>query len=59
MEGNKILCPLLNYIEINDAECYETCLVAVGLLKKEAINKIFTLKDDFREICKNCKNHNL
>ena len=59
MENNKLMCPLLNFIEINDDECYETCLVSVGLLKKEAINNQFTKKENFKEICINCKNHNL
>ena len=59
MEENRITCPLIDNKEISDADCYDVCLVANKMLKASAIPEIFTQKEDFREICKNCKNHNM
>lgn len=53
----KIFCPLIDG-ETSDDECYEACLVASRLLRKEAINAEFIQKENFREICLNCPHHN-
>ncbi len=58
MGENRIICPLINK-EISDDDCYDVCLVANKMLKPSAIPEMFTQKEDFREVCKNCKNHNL
>ena len=59
MEENRITCPLIDNKEISDADCYDVCLVANKMLKASAIPEMFTQKEDFREICKNRKNHNM
>jgi hypothetical protein len=54
---NNVRCPLLDMQETSDDECFETCLVVNGLLKKEAINPKFIQNKDFVEICLNCPYH--
>ena len=59
MEENKIFCPLIDNNEISDGDCYDICLVANKMLKASAIPDMFTEKENFREICLNCKYHNM
>lgn len=55
----KVKCPLLEDKEISEDDCYDVCLVANRMLKGSAIPDTFTQKENFREICINCPNHNM
>lgn len=51
------ICPLLDGAEISEAECVDDCMVTEKMIKPSAINPKYTQKDNFRDICLNCKFH--
>ena len=56
-ENNFVMCPLVE-AEIEDIECIEVTDVAEQFLKEECISKKFKNKENWKEICKECKWHN-
>lgn len=53
----KVICPLVDK-EIDSSECIENSDVAAGLIKGYTLPEEYKQKEDWREICKNCKYHN-
>lgn len=57
-DENLIECPLVdNHIEIGDCVVFSD--VAAGMLKEDCIPKEYRKKDNWREICKNCKYYDM
>ena len=57
MAENKVMCPLAdNFIEIY--ECIENVDVVDGLIKEKTMPERFKVKENWKEICKNCKYYN-
>ena len=54
---DKILCPMVDK-EIDDIDCIENRDVADGVITIDSIPKEYTLKQNWKDICKNCKYHN-
>lgn len=50
-------CDLIDS-DISGSDCIIVCDVADDMLKETAIDSKFKVKEDFKEICKNCKFHN-
>lgn len=50
--GDRIACPLVDYL-IDPVDCMEN-----REIKEEFIPKEFKVKENWKEICKNCKYHN-
>ena len=54
---NKVLCPLVNsYIE--DIDCIENRDCIDGFIVLSSLPSKYKEKEDYIEICKNCKWHN-
>lgn len=51
---DKIFCPLIDK-DIIVADCVENTAVVDKLLKEDSLPKKFKQKENWREICKNCK----
>jgi hypothetical protein len=57
MVETRVKCPLVDrYIE--DVDCMETANVAAGIIKDRNLADEFKKKNNWRNICKNCKYHN-
>lgn len=55
---DRIKCPLIdNMIEVGDCVVYSD--VASGMLKENCIPEKFKEKNNWRDICKNCKYHEM
>lgn len=55
---DRVYCPLVDE-EIENIECIENSDVAAGMMKEETLPQKYKEKEKWREICKNCKYHNL
>lgn len=51
-----IICPLVDK-EIESADCVVLSDIAHGMLKEECMPKEYKKKENWRDICKNCKYH--
>lgn len=58
IEVDKVYCPLVNE-EIEGIDCIENSDVAAGMIKEETLPQKYKKEENWREICKNCKYHNL
>lgn len=54
---NEVLCPLVDE-KIDIADCIENSDTADGVIKPDHMPERFIKKEDWRNICKNCKYHN-
>lgn len=55
---DKIICPLIDdMIEVGD--CVVCSDVSSGMLKEECITDKFKEKKNWKDICKNCKYHEM
>jgi hypothetical protein len=58
MENDEIMCPLIDdTIEIGD--CVVCSDVSSGMLKENCIPDKFKDKKNWKDICKNCKYHEM
>lgn len=57
---NAMLCPLVDKV-IEDIDCMENveCIKDGGEIVPEALPEKYKQKKNYKEICKNCKWHNL
>ena len=53
----EIKCPLIDNRIIADIDCLENSDIADGIIKDAALPDEYKAKDNWREICKKCKNH--
>lgn len=58
MKGNKeVMCPLVDEM-IEDVDCIENADVADQMLTDHGMPERYKRKENWREICKQCKWHN-
>lgn len=57
--GDYVDCPLLNDEEIPSSDYFLMSTVAEGITPKVCIEERFLQKENFVEICMNCKNHRI
>ena len=58
MEKNKcVMCPLVDEM-IEDIDCIENADVADKMITEQNMPEKFKKKENWRDICKNCKWHN-
>ena len=57
MQRQEIDCALLDGALISEAECCDVCLVAEEMITPSAISQKYTAKNNYKEICLNCKHH--
>ena len=51
------ICPLVDGDVVSEIECCNMCLFIAGELNKRFIRKKYLKKENYIEICKNCKDH--
>ena len=56
MEDNYIYCPMVDK-DIEDIDCIENRDVVDGLLPEKSLPNIYKKKNNWKELCKNCKWH--
>ncbi len=54
-----VSCPLIDGENIPEVDCYLTCLVVEKYRKDDVLIDRIKAKKNFREICLNCKYHDL
>ncbi len=54
--GDNILCPLVDTL-INIGDCIENIDVVDGLITESSLPDQYKQKENWKEICKNCKYH--
>ena len=57
IEEKDYFCPLLDNEKISEEECVDVCMVAEEMIKPSAISPKYMQKNDFKNICLNCKFH--
>lgn len=57
--NNQVNCPLVNNELIDIADCIENVDVADGMIKEECMPDDYKKTDNWREVCKKCKFHNM
>lgn len=57
MKDNEVECPLVGR-RIEAIDCVENTDAVEGMLKKDSIPEEFKKKENWIDICKNCKWHN-
>ncbi len=50
-------CPLMDGDLITFTDCIENCSIAEGYIKPECLPEKARKKENFRDICLNCKYH--
>lgn len=54
---DEVYCPLTD-TAIQSYECVETSDIAAGMFKERCLADKYKQKENWKEICKNCKYHN-
>ena len=58
MGNEKIICPLIEK-EVDIIECIENRDCADGIILESSMPEKYTIKDNWKDICKNCQYHSL
>lgn len=53
--ANGIKCPLVDFM-IEESNCLENAMIVSGFMDEISMVEKFKQKENWREICKNCKN---
>lgn len=54
-DANGVKCPLVDFM-IEENNCLENAMIVSGFINENMMSASFKEKQNWREICKNCKN---
>ncbi len=54
-DANGVKCPLVDFM-IEESNCLENAMIVSGFIDEIVMIEKFKQKENWREICKNCKN---
>lgn len=54
-----VQCPLIQNENIDIGDCVVYSDIAAGMFNEECLPERFRKMDDWREVCKKCKYHNM
>lgn len=55
-EKDGVKCPLVDF-EIEESNCLENAMITAGFMDENSMISRFKEKENWREICQNCKYH--